>query len=150
MVFSATFNTISANSWQSVLLVEVNRSIRRKPPTCHKSLTNFITKYCFEYTSPSTGFELTTLVVMGTNCVCSCNFNYHMIKNTTSPYYIKHNYLIKWKTKNTTPLAQFENSFVDSQKQPNLIPPTHLCIRTHFLCVQVWGYFSLLTHTTFI
>jgi hypothetical protein len=105
MVFSATFNTISANSWQSVLLVEVNRSIRRKPPTCHKSLPNFITKYCFEYTSPSTGFELTTLVVMGTNCVCSCNFNYHMIKNTTSPYYIKHNYLIKWKTKNTTPLA---------------------------------------------
>ena len=29
-----------------------NRSSRRKPPTCHKSLTNFITKCCIEYSSP--------------------------------------------------------------------------------------------------
>jgi hypothetical protein len=29
-----------------------NRSSRRKPPTCRKSLTNFIIKCCIEYTSP--------------------------------------------------------------------------------------------------
>ena len=29
-----------------------NRSTRRKPPTCHKSLTNFITWYYIECTSP--------------------------------------------------------------------------------------------------
>ena len=29
-----------------------NWSSRRKPPTCHKSPTNFITKCCIEYTSP--------------------------------------------------------------------------------------------------
>jgi hypothetical protein len=29
-----------------------NRSTHRKPPTCRKSLTNFITKFCIEYTSP--------------------------------------------------------------------------------------------------
>ena len=29
-----------------------NRSTRRKPLTCRKSLTNFITYYCIEYTSP--------------------------------------------------------------------------------------------------
>jgi hypothetical protein len=29
-----------------------NRSIWRKPPTCHKSLTNLFTKCCIEYTSP--------------------------------------------------------------------------------------------------
>jgi len=29
---------------------------RRKPPTCCKSLTNFITYCCIEYTSPWTGY----------------------------------------------------------------------------------------------
>jgi hypothetical protein len=29
-----------------------NRSTQRKPATCRKSLTNFITKYCTESTSP--------------------------------------------------------------------------------------------------
>jgi len=28
-----------------------NRSIQRKPPTCRKSLTTFITLCCIEYTS---------------------------------------------------------------------------------------------------
>ena len=35
-------------------------STRRKPPTCCKSLTNIITQCCIQYTSPLTGFELTT------------------------------------------------------------------------------------------
>jgi hypothetical protein len=47
-------------------------------PTCRKSLTNFITSCCIEYTSPWTGFELTTLVMIGTDCTGSCKCNYHM------------------------------------------------------------------------
>ena len=43
MVCNATFNNISVISWQSVLLVEETRSTLRKPRTCRKSLTNFIT-----------------------------------------------------------------------------------------------------------
>jgi len=43
-----------------------NRSTRRQPLTSRKSLTNFITYYCIEYTSPWAGFKLTTLVVIGT------------------------------------------------------------------------------------
>ena len=39
-----------------------NRSIQRKPLTCHKSLTNFITQWCNEYTLSWVGFELTVLV----------------------------------------------------------------------------------------
>jgi hypothetical protein len=39
-----------------------NRKTWRKSPTCRKSLTNFITWCCIEYTSPGVGFELTTLV----------------------------------------------------------------------------------------
>jgi len=42
MVFNATFNNISV----------ILKSIRRKPPTCRKSLKNFITLCCIEYTSP--------------------------------------------------------------------------------------------------
>jgi hypothetical protein len=43
-----------------------NQSTRRKPQTCRKSLTNFITLCCIEYISPSAGFKFTTLVVIGT------------------------------------------------------------------------------------
>ena len=44
------------------------RSALRKPPACRKSLTNFITECCIEYTSPCAGFKLTTLVVIDTDC----------------------------------------------------------------------------------
>ena len=47
LVFNATFNNISAILWRSLLLVE---ETGEKPPTCHKSLTNFITQCCIEYT----------------------------------------------------------------------------------------------------
>jgi hypothetical protein len=37
------------------------------------------------YFSPSSKFELTTLVVIGTDCIGSCTSNYHMITVTTAP-----------------------------------------------------------------
>ena len=49
-----------------------NRSTRRKPQTCRESLINFITYCCIEYSSPWTAFELTILVVIGTDCIDSC------------------------------------------------------------------------------
>ena len=63
-----------------------NRSIRRKPPTCRKSLTIFITKCCIEYTSHWMGFELTTLVVTCTDCtgivrLNSINLQKKILKN---------------------------------------------------------------------
>ena len=61
-----------------------NRSTLRKPPTCHKSLTNFITWCCIEYTSPWAGFELTTLVMIGTDCIGDCISNYQTITATTA------------------------------------------------------------------
>ena len=59
-----------------------NRKTRRKPPTCRKSLTNFITLCCIEYTSPWTGFELTTLVVIGSDGTGSWKSNYDAITTT--------------------------------------------------------------------
>ena len=61
-----------------------NRITWRKPLTCRLSLTNFIT--CFiEYTSPWTGFKLTCLVVIGTDCTGSYKSNYHTITSMTAP-----------------------------------------------------------------
>jgi hypothetical protein len=42
LVLYVTFNNILVIAWRSVLLVEEARSTQRKPPTCRKSLTNFI------------------------------------------------------------------------------------------------------------
>ena len=64
---------------------EGNRSTWRKPPIFRKSLTNLITYCCIEYTSQWTGFDLTTLVVIGTDCTGSCKSNYHTITTTMIP-----------------------------------------------------------------
>jgi hypothetical protein len=71
-----------------------NQSTQKKPPTCRKSLTNFITLCFIEYTSPLTGFGLTTLVVMGTDYTASCKSNYHTITATTAPLLLSSRYCI--------------------------------------------------------
>ena len=58
---------------------------RIKPLTCTKSLTNFITYSCIEYTLPRARFELTTLVVIGTDFTGSCQSNYHIITTMMPP-----------------------------------------------------------------
>jgi len=57
-------------SCRSVLLVEETTDLSQ-------SLTNVITYCCIGYTSSWTGFELKTLVVIGTDCTGSCKSNYH-------------------------------------------------------------------------
>jgi hypothetical protein len=42
--------------------------------------------YCLPYTLPWTGFELTVLVVIGTDYEGTCKFNYHWIAITTTPW----------------------------------------------------------------
>ena len=78
MVFNVTFQQYFSYIAAVSFIVGGNWSTQRKPLTSHKSLTNFITICCIEYTSPWTGFELTTLVVIG-----SCN-KYHTITTTTA------------------------------------------------------------------
>jgi hypothetical protein len=41
----------------------------------------------YQYTSPSVGFKLTTLVMIGTDCTGSCKSNYHTITTTTAPIF---------------------------------------------------------------
>ena len=84
MVFNATFDDSSTISWRSVLLVNENRSTRRKPPTCRKPLTNVIMKCCMEYNSPCAGFDFIKLVVISTDYIGSCKSNYYIITTTTA------------------------------------------------------------------
>ena len=79
MMFKATSNNISFISWWSVLLVEeTGVSIENHRPAVNH-WQNFITYCWIEYTSPWTGFGLTMLVVIGTNCTGSCKSTYHTV-----------------------------------------------------------------------
>ena len=48
-----------------------------------------VTECFIEYTSPWTGLELTTLVVIGTDCIGTCKSNCHTITITTTPWLCK-------------------------------------------------------------
>jgi len=83
MVFYAIFNNISVVSWRSILLVEesgVPWENYRSVASHWKTLSHNVksSKHHHE------GFELTTLVVIGTDYTGSCKFNYHTITATTA------------------------------------------------------------------
>jgi hypothetical protein len=65
MVFNATFINISAISWRSVLLVQETDKLY------HIMIVS------------NTGFDLTTFVVIGTDCIGSYKSNYHTITAKT-------------------------------------------------------------------
>ena len=68
MVLNATVNNISFISCQSVLQMKETRVLS------------------IQYTLPSAGFELTTVVVIGTDCIGSCKSNYNMIMTMAAPH----------------------------------------------------------------
>ena len=84
MVFNATFNNISAISWQSILLVEETRvsgENHRSVASLWQTLSHNVVLSHFTWV----GFKLTALVVIGTDCIGSYKFNYHMITTTMAP-----------------------------------------------------------------
>jgi hypothetical protein len=87
MVFNATFNNIPVISWRPVLLMEEtgggNRRTRKK--TTGLSQVTDKLYHIMLYTSPWSRFELTTSVMIGTDCIGSCKSNYHAITTTTAP-----------------------------------------------------------------
>ena len=83
MVFKATFNNISVITWWSVLLVEETGGPgeNHRPAQVTDKLYHIML-----YTSPWLRFELTTTVVIGTDCIGSCKSYYRTITATTAPY----------------------------------------------------------------
>ena len=113
MVFNATFSNISVISWQSVLLVEEIR-VHGKTTNLSQIADKLYHKMIFiKYTTSWVGFELTTLVVIGTDSTGSCKSNYNIITATTAPKNIK------WKV----------NLIIDQivETEVNLISLTHNC-----------------------
>ena len=80
MVFNATFSNILVISWRSVLLVEETGGPEKTTDLSH---VNDKLYHIMLYTSPWSRFELTTSVMIGTDCIGSCKSNYHM--TTTVP-----------------------------------------------------------------
>jgi len=87
MEFNTTFNNISVISWRSVLLVEETRVPRKKTT----DLSQVTVALYHIIVSPLAGFELTTLVVIDTDCTVSCKRNTTTIRcpTTTAPVVIK-------------------------------------------------------------
>ena len=57
---------------------------------------------CIEYISPSEGFELTTLVVIGIDCTGSCKSNNHTITTTADPVMLVNYCRCRWKLNHHT------------------------------------------------
>jgi hypothetical protein len=99
MVFNATFNNISVISWRSVLLVnktivpgENHQSVASQWQTLSHNVVSCTPRHEKDsmlyriHLFPWEGFELTTLVVIGTDCTGNCKSNYHTITTMTAPF----------------------------------------------------------------
>jgi hypothetical protein len=83
IVFSAIFNNISVISWWSVLLVEHPEKTTNLPQVTDTLHHIMLYRVHFAWS----GFELTTLVMIGIDCIGSyiSNYMYHTITTTTAP-----------------------------------------------------------------
>ena len=82
MVFNTIFNNISVISWRSVLLMEESGVLGENHWLVASPWQIYLIML-YRVHLAWTGFELTTLMVIGTDCIGSCKSNYHTITTTT-------------------------------------------------------------------
>ena len=88
MVFNATFNNISVISRRSVLLVEETWVPGINHPLVASHWQTLSHNVLSSTPRHEREFELTTSVVIGTNCTGSCRSNYHTITTTAVPLWV--------------------------------------------------------------
>ena len=87
MVFNATFNNISVLSWRSVLMVKETRIPREnhQPAAVPQIIDKLYHIMLYRVHPTWAEFQLTTIVVLGTDCTGSYKSNYHTITTMTAP-----------------------------------------------------------------
>ena len=73
MVLNVTFNNISDISWRPILLVQENGITRDNHPPAASHIQTLL----HNFVSSASSLELTTLVMIGTDCIDSYKSNYH-------------------------------------------------------------------------
>ena len=83
-VLNATFNNIGVISWRSVLLLEEIGvpGENHRPVSSHWKIYHIM---LYRVYLAIAGFELTTLVVIGTDWIASCKSYNHTVKTTMAP-----------------------------------------------------------------
>ena len=117
IMFNAILNNISVILWRSVLLVEETVML---------------------YTSPWVGVKPTTSVVIGTDCIGSCKFNYHTITATTAP-------------KKLVVVVYTRVNIVENSVKHHKIKPNRSCLELHYLSNVnfIMKYVNCIHHNVF-
>ena len=139
MVSNATFNNIFSYIVAVCFIGEGSRSAQRKPPTCRKSLTNY-----------QLSFELTALVIIGTDFTGNCKSNYYIPSRPRRPpeFNDKAFYLIiKYMKTSLVDARKYNNivQFISSSREyvPVLWYSQHICVVPYFqkeYCISTVSY----------